>query len=534
MLTETKIKGSGQEVVGNYIHMWSGVQKDQRAQAGVSILIKKGFKNSIKLYDFVSERIIRMDLHVLGSSLSVVGVYGPGVNETTAMKDSFEEQLRLVLEAVKNKDEVVVTGDLNARVGRDSNSQVVGIWGEDTLNDNGRRWRSLCSEFSLKIQNTFFQHKEPHKWTWTKPGFRPSILDYCITKQRSTMTVEDVRVWRGMECGSDHAYLEAKILAPWRKSRNIQDRMSKLPNDPFAQRYNLHLLHEDSVRDLFQRRLSGKLDGYVAENALHRYAFLKNSIHEAAKEALGNQVPGRRAEWLNAEVEESIKLKKRAYQAWLSSRTQPDWIRYKALNRQVKAQVSEARNKSWEDCCRRIDGTLGYNKVRECWRVLKSLKSSRKGSVVPLIGEKEWVDYYKALYTECRPEFLLADCEHQMDYEPLRVTQGEVEAAVRNAKSGKSPGPGGISVELLKAGGPQILDVVTEVINGILAGEEIPVDLLTGHLFSLYKKGDRRVCSNYRGICVQSSISRIFGRVLRDRLEQEYLTPEEQSGFTLG
>jgi hypothetical protein len=39
--TETKRKGIGLEIAGSYVHLYSGVSKDSRAERGVSILIKK-------------------------------------------------------------------------------------------------------------------------------------------------------------------------------------------------------------------------------------------------------------------------------------------------------------------------------------------------------------------------------------------------------------------------------------------------------------------------------------------------------------
>ena len=40
-LTETKRKGAGTEIVRGYVHLYSGVPKDRRAERGVSILINK-------------------------------------------------------------------------------------------------------------------------------------------------------------------------------------------------------------------------------------------------------------------------------------------------------------------------------------------------------------------------------------------------------------------------------------------------------------------------------------------------------------
>lgn len=57
VLTETKVKGNGQEMIGNLVHIWSGVDKSERARAGVSIVIRGKHKRCVSFYDMVSERI---------------------------------------------------------------------------------------------------------------------------------------------------------------------------------------------------------------------------------------------------------------------------------------------------------------------------------------------------------------------------------------------------------------------------------------------------------------------------------------------
>ena len=48
VLTETKKKGTGSEILENYIHLFSGVKKYERAKRRLSILINKKWKGSIK------------------------------------------------------------------------------------------------------------------------------------------------------------------------------------------------------------------------------------------------------------------------------------------------------------------------------------------------------------------------------------------------------------------------------------------------------------------------------------------------------
>ena len=70
-----------------------------------------------------------------------------------------------VLAKVKKDDRLVLMGDLNGRVGRDVETweEVIGRHGEETQNDNGRRFLGSCTTNGLTIMNGCFEHKEIHK-----------------------------------------------------------------------------------------------------------------------------------------------------------------------------------------------------------------------------------------------------------------------------------------------------------------------------------------------------------------------------------
>src|SRR5215469_12415975 len=48
------------------------------------------------------------------------------------------------------------------------------------------------------------------------------------------------------------------------------------------------------------------------------------------------------------------------------------------------------------------------------------------------------------------------------------------------------------------------------------------------------RKGSKEDCNNYRGISVTSVMSRLYGKILRDLIEEESEDEEEQSGFRTG
>ena len=63
--------------------------------------------------------------------------------------------------------------------------------------------------------------------------------------------------------------------------------------------------------------------------------------------------------------------------------------------------------------------------------------------------------------------------------------------------------------------------------------EQIPKDLKDAAVITIFKKGDRNACGNYRGISVLSIAGKIFARILLNRLQvvAEEILPESQCGF---
>lgn len=63
VLTETKKKSCGVEEKGNYIHIYRGVEREERTSKGVSVLIKKKFKINITNYECINEQIVKVNMY---------------------------------------------------------------------------------------------------------------------------------------------------------------------------------------------------------------------------------------------------------------------------------------------------------------------------------------------------------------------------------------------------------------------------------------------------------------------------------------
>jgi len=156
--TETKRKGTGSETLGNYIHLFNGVKKYERAKRGVSILINKKWKSSIKNWEAIDERILKLDMNIWGYKLTIIGIYAPNEDTGVTVKDEFFANLNKEIVKSGSGRQLILMGDMNGRTGRKTADTVVGNFGEDMVNDNSERLIELCKQTSLKIRNGFFNH----------------------------------------------------------------------------------------------------------------------------------------------------------------------------------------------------------------------------------------------------------------------------------------------------------------------------------------------------------------------------------------
>ena len=116
------------------------------------------------------------------------------------------------------------------------------------------------------------------------------------------------------------------------------------------------------------------------------------------------------------------------------------------------------------------------------------------------------------------------------------ITEDEIHEAISQLRDGKAPGADGISAELLKLGGAETIHWLTSLFNSIWSSECIPSDWLNHLIITLHKKGSRSECDNYRGIALLSIPSKVFTRVLLNRVKPraDALLRENQCGFRKG
>jgi len=104
-----------------------------------------------------------------------------------------------------------------------------------------------------------------------------------------------------------------------------------------------------------------------------------------------------------------------------------------------------------------------------------------------------------------------------------------IEIVKMTIKSLKS-GVGGLPAEILKSGTEILYELLRQIFERCLNGDEIPNDLKLGHILFIHKKGKDEY-ENYIGITVLNIFSRLYGKILKHILEQEFshIETEEQA-----
>ncbi len=127
-------------------------------------------------------------------------------------------------------------------------------WGIPGKNENGEWLVDVCAERGLFLTNTFFQHKNIHRYTWRRGNDyqQKGLIDYVAVDERLRKDVCDAKVVRGMFDGSDHlaVLVKLKMKEKWvyEKKGGVKKEIVKIEE-----------LQEKEIKDEYKREMAEAL-----------------------------------------------------------------------------------------------------------------------------------------------------------------------------------------------------------------------------------------------------------------------------------
>ena len=281
-----------------------------------------------------------------------ISAYGPGSEKCEEDRTRFWNELSDCVRKVRGNANVVVLGDLNARVGDVEIDNVIGMHGVPGVNDSGEQLVGLCMEHELVIGNTWFRKKDINKYTWVRVSngrmVDRALMDYLIVSSSIRGSLLDVHVLRGVTGGiSDHFLVEGRL----RVSRKYFVRNERTRE--CGEVVKVSELQNESKKEEFQRNIERKFECMEASmNVEEEWMNFKSAVLESAKEVCGMRRVGRKtrkgSEWWNDVVKNAVDKKRRAYEAWLKCKTAEKYELYKEERKIVKLIVKVEKRKADE------------------------------------------------------------------------------------------------------------------------------------------------------------------------------------------
>lgn len=560
-LSETRLSddGSCEERASRYTFFWRGKPANEHRIHGVGFAVRTHLVREHNLVPTaVNERLMTLRVPLSnGHFVTLISVYAPTLNTDDDIKDAFYNDLRTCLTHIPRHDKLIVLGDFNARVGRDFETWpgILGKEGIGSCNANGLLLLGLCTEFELILTNTLFRQKNSFKTTWMHPRSKHwHLIDYILTRTKDRSDVHLTRVAKGADdCWTDHkmvyAILSLKLKSPPPGHRPKFHRI----------RYAVNRLKNPAVAQAFVNRMSDSLQHAPTdeEDSIDEaWIKLKNAVKQAADAEIGSERRVHR-DWFDENDAAIAQLIDRKRQARLAAENNPDSASNKARYQELKAIIQTAlrtiQTEWWEKMASDIQGYADGRDWRRFFQAVNAVYGTTSNASHPLRSSdnttllkdndnimKRWTEHFSQLLN--RPTTVADDALDSIPQYPLQNNMDdppilpEISRAISQMKNNKACGPDGIPAEVYKFGGPQLTSRLHDLFTRIWETEQVPSDLKDAMIVTIFKKGDRSVCGNYRGIALLSIAGKVLSRVLLNRLITlaETILPESQCGFRGG
>lgn len=497
----------------------------RRGQGGVACLFCKSLAMHMQIHKTDKhKRYIWLRISMPRRPLFVAGCYIPHFdsvfyNQEDMQQDDPFRDLETDIVTLMQEGDVMVLGDMNARVG---NFQIGGDacelfpWhkeptakemGWDRISEDithgfdnhGKCLARLCGSTNMLILNGMSKWRSTGAFTcFTNTGC--SCIDYFLAQSTCQDYIKHFEL-TPLQPESDHRPLKAHI--EWTACTNQsfqQPRGQKMP------RYKLNANEALHFSELVEK----KLQSQTAPSSLkHKWESFMEAITESAARCFGKPTVNRKNHvhrsfpcnsWYDQECKEArekVMLSTNPDEKKAAEKIRKTLLRRK--RRQHELIMQEHKSNQLAQCPK------GF------WRQTKMLETENFGN----IGMEQMLTHTKGLYEREDAE-KMPHCD-QLNTTHLSLHIDDIVQGLKKMSNGKAPDLQYLQAELFKWAGKEASLWMCDMLNQALL-EGFHDNWTENWIKPLHKGGDRGTLGNYRTIMVGSTMAKLLGTILEQKI----------------
>ena len=571
-------------------------KRANRGSGGVGILVKDSMfqKFSITCVDRQHEDILWVSFTNIDNPDHVFYVcvcyLPPAASSRGDKSHEFFDILRTQMLRYQDVGEIIICGDLNARIGNLNQSpeedtvlpsrQII----DKVINSHGKQLVDFLKDCGMITLNGRFLNEEDNFTVLSPLGksvvdyvlvqsdcfiqfrefrVRPvlDLIDYYSIPTDSSMPDHSLLTWQYCNGNTPAEKMTSNTITRDQTQRAFRCKPGKpvlKPNGDLDKALDILIreLDEYTTHNYSPTAETGLEDNYGKFYAVIEKAFKNHNTHHRSS----------RKPWWNAELDSLRKDLRQAQKEWSKSSHQPDktvlWQRYKQKQRVFslcirKEKRNYLRQKQEKMLYLKVSSTSkfweAFNKISiaDDRTIRKNLPENmlKPDSSLALNAAESievWVNHFKTILNPSQTGQGLGELSREgnpatsnsnyIGHEILSnpITFEEVEEAINSLNENKSPGQDRICPSVLKDN--KIIQYLVRIYQCCFTNEIVPKSWQTSVIQPIYKgSGHINNPDAYRGITIQSCITKAFCKVLNNRLrnylELNGIIRDEQNGF---
>lgn len=492
-----------------------------RGHHGLALIVPNKHMEAAKTWSIVTDNEDRAFIAVKTSSYIAVGVYLP----TSIQDATCERILERIRQVVEDTDKpVVIIGDTNARLKKT---------GDILTNTRGRTiatWMEIAG-FSL-IQ--------PQEQTWTfqsiGTGSR-SIVDQIWGNSNAVGRTQARVLAEADRAGSDHRPIMATMTVEepgemWTRPKTFAYRLSK--DTQITDKYQ-----EAIARNLMQAKwmsqqaleivYTDRNRVITAEDIDEIYDNICTTMVDTTTQICKMKIRDLRSVIFATPELKQLRHDRRVLQQALDQvRNHGDRRliveRTREIQRRIRNVTQELKTEKYTKFTQRLAEMTSSEKMR----VMKAMARNKLGNRSKLDKDKieEYAQYFSQIYqpteeparTEMHTESRLQDRRRLAE---TIFTEGKVVQVAKMLANGKAPGTSNVCAEMIKYGGPAVVETLTAFYRLVFTTQQIPYAWREALIVPVAKKGDTSLIENNRPISLTEVPRRIFERCLETNIKRQ-------------